>query len=87
MIFPDLGALLICTELNSARVSLKTGKLTLDLRTFSRGADGESVYVGDQVMHTTVKELLASVTHLANDQTRHGFVDTPSWVLNGPWFQ
>jgi hypothetical protein len=86
MLFPDLGELVLCTELLGSRVDLRSGSLNLKLRCFTHDSDGGG-YIGDLDMKTNVTDLLASVLHLASDQERHGFVDTPTWILRGPWFQ
>jgi PmbA protein len=87
MLFPDLGPLVICTELLGSKVNIKTGTLKLELRCYSADASGTHGYIGDLVMKTDVGTLLNSVIHLANDQERHGYVDTPTWILDGPWFE
>jgi predicted Zn-dependent protease len=87
MLFPDLGQLVLCTELVDSKVNLSTGALRLCLRSFSADASGTHGYIGDLWMETDVGALLGSVIHMASDQERHGFIDTPTWIIEGPWFQ
>ena len=87
MLFPELGPLVICEELLDCKVNLATGSLKLKLRCFTGGYEMEPAYIGDLTMKTDVDSLLSSVIHMASDQERIDFVDTPSWILDGPWFE
>lgn len=92
MIFPELGQFVLAEELVEPVVfDVKTGALRLRVRGFLAAAGAQSSagqlgHIGVLTLETTVPELFRSIRELASDHERHGIVDTPSWVLSGPWF-
>jgi predicted Zn-dependent protease len=87
MLFPDLG---VITEIEalaappvvdpqSDRVSLKAHVWVLD-------AKEEHGYAGIHTLTCAVPDLLGAVIHVCSDHERHGIVDTPTWILDGVWF-
>jgi len=87
MLFPDMARFVVVDEvLGVEPVELKSGRLRARVRcsTWERNACVGSA--GEQVLDTTADQLFMGVLHLCNDQERHGVVDTPTWIVDGPWF-
>jgi len=84
MVFPDLGTFALVEGLaRPGTIDIETGNIRLPLHVFRASAGGAEGYVGEKTLNCNVVELLGAVTHLLSDHIREGFVDTPSWVLQG----
>lgn len=87
MIFPDLGTLVLIEDvLDMKGIDAEAG--TLDIQVVAHRFEGTQAQgcCGVQRLRCTVPELLGGVIHVLNDQERWGVVDTPTWVVDGPWF-
>ena len=87
MVFPELGTLVLVEQLQAVeRFDLRTGELVLQVVPV-RYESTEAVGVcGVQRLVLSVDELFGQVTQVLNDHVRLGVVDTPTWVVEGPWF-
>ena len=72
--------------LDTSGVDVATGRLVAKVRVSVWSGNRCVGCAGERTLDTTVEALFMGVQHLCNDQERHGIVDTPTWIVDGPWF-
>ena len=87
MLFPDLGLLAEIESLAAPPVvDPQTDRVTLKAHVWVLDAKEEHGYAGVHTLTAAVPDLLGAVIHVCSDHERHGIVDTPTWILDGVWF-
>ena len=87
MLFPDMGEFVVIDDvLDTSGVDIATGRLVAKVRVSVWSGNRCVGYAGERTLDTTIEALFMGVQHLCNDQERHGIVDTPTWIVDGPWF-
>ncbi len=87
MIFPEIGTLVLVDDiLDMKGTDAEAG--VVDLRVVGHRYESTEAQgcCGELRLRCTVEALLGSVIHVLNDQERWGVVDTPTWIVDGPWF-
>ena len=88
MVFPELGTFVEIEDLDGViSVNEGAGTVSIPARVWVKEAGTDHGYAGTHVLAAPIVDLLGAVTHACSDQERHGIVDTPTWVLQGPWFE
>lgn len=87
MLFPDMSEFVVIDEvLDTSGVDVASGRVRARVRASTWSGNRCVGYAGERTLDTTIEALFMGVLHLCNDQERHGIVDTPTWVTDGPWF-
>ena len=87
MVFPELGTLVLVEQVHAVeKCDIRTGEIVLQVLPVRYEASECQGACGIQRLCLSVDDLFGRVTHVLNDHVRLGVVDTPTWVLEGPWF-
>jgi predicted Zn-dependent protease len=87
MLFPDMACFVMIEEVvEPVVVDRRTGTLRAKVWAARWERNQRIGSLGLLELDTTVDQLLSGVLFLCNDPERHGIVDTPTWVVDGPWF-